>query len=93
MKLLFIIIFSIILGTAYYFMMEKSLPQNTNCSFISTIWTDIFAVFGSFIIIYFGIKHNENLLTLIGCFIIVEHILQAIRKYDNGSFKFRYFHL
>ena len=49
-----LLVSAIIIGTAYYYMMEKSLPKDSNCSFIASIWTDILAFIGGVIIIYKG---------------------------------------
>ena len=84
LNLIMIIILSIIIGTSYYYIMESSLPKNSNCSFIASIWTDIFAFIFGFIIIYKGYKYNDSLLILLAGIIIVEHIWQVLPK---GQFK------
>jgi hypothetical protein len=82
MNLIVILILSIIIGTSYYYMMEKSLPIDSNCTFISTIWTDLFAFIWGFIIIYKGYQYNDNLLILLAGILIVEHIWQVLPKYQ-----------
>lgn len=83
MKIYLILLLSIIIGSLYYNMMEKSIPDNINCSFVSTIWTDIFAFVFGIIIIMKSIKFNDSLLLFIGSTLIVEHIWQL---YDNKLF-------
>ena len=61
-------------------MMEASLPKNSNCSFISSIWTDIFAFIWGFIIIKTGYKYKDSLLIFLGSTVIVEHIWQLLPK-------------
>ena len=72
--------FSFVIGTYYYYMMEKSLPKDSNCSFISSIWTDIFAFIWGIIIIYKGYKYNDKILIILGGTLIVEHIWQFLPK-------------
>ena len=80
-NLVIILILSIIIGTLYYYMMESSLPKDSNCSFISTIWTDIFAFIWGFIIIFKGYKYNDLLLILLAGILIVEHVYQLLPKF------------
>ena len=80
------IVLSIILGTLYYLMMERSVPRNSNCSFISTIWTDIIAIIFSIVLIYKGYIYNDTLVTIIGGFILTEHIWQLLPKYSIDLF-------
>ena len=81
LNLIIILILSIIIGTSYYYMMEKSLPPNSNCSFISTIWTDIFAFIWGLVIAYKGYKYNDSLLILLAGILIVEHVHQLLPKF------------
>ena len=77
---------SIAVGTAYYFMMSKSIPKESNCSFSATIWTDIFAFAVGIALISMalwsqlkGSKQWFNLVIFVcGMAIIVEHIWQAV---------------
>jgi hypothetical protein len=77
---------SIAVGTAYYFMMSKSIPKESNCSFSATIWTDIFAFAVGIALIsmalwsqFKGSKQWFNLVIFVcGMAIIVEHIWQAV---------------
>lgn len=75
------IISSIIIGTIYYYMMESSIPRESNCSFITSIYTDIFAFIFGFILIYIGFDYNNKILVSMGVIIIVEHIWQFLPKY------------
>jgi len=81
MNTLEIILISFIVGSLYYYMMESSIPLDSNCSFISSIWTDILAFIVGIIIIYRAYIHNDNYLTIIGGVIIIEHIWQFLPKY------------
>jgi hypothetical protein len=73
-------------GTGYYFMMSKSIPKESNCSFSATIWTDIFAVAVGLALIGMALwsqfKESKpwfNLLIFVcGMAIIVEHVWQAV---------------
>lgn len=74
------IILSIIFGSAYYYMMDSSLPTEANCSWLSTPLTDYIAFIWAFIIIGYGIKYDNYILTLLGGSVAVEHIWQLKRK-------------
>lgn len=76
-----IIIISFIIGTIYYYLMESSIPRESNCSFISSPLTDILAFIASIIIIYKGIHYNDQILIFIGGVIITEHIWQLLPKF------------
>jgi len=78
---------SVILGTLYYYMMESSLPKDSNCSFIATVWTDILAFICGLILIYKGFNHNDNILVLLGGILITEHIWQILPKYTINKLK------
>lgn len=80
-----IIIIAVIIGTLYYQMMEASLPKESNCSFIATIWTDIIAFITGSIIIIKGVNYNDNFLVFLGLVIIVEHIWQLLPKYSINN--------
>lgn len=86
-----IILLSIIIGTLYYQMMEASVPIESNCTFISTIWTDIIAFIAGIFLIDKSFIHNDNTLLFIGCIIIVEHIWQLLPKYQipNSLYKIK----
>ena len=76
-----VIVISVIIGSAYYCMMESSIPRESNCSFIASVWTDILAFICGIIIIYKGIRYNDYILTMLGSIIIVEHIWQLLPKF------------
>ena len=61
--------------------MESTIPPEYNCSFISSIYTDIFAFIFASIIIYKGYHYDDLLLSFIGSGIIVEHLWQLLPKY------------
>jgi hypothetical protein len=81
MHIILLFCISFILGTIYYYIMEKNIPLDSNCSFISSKWTDIIAFTVGTIIIYKGYKYNDNLVVLLGGSIIVEHIWQLFPKF------------
>ena len=80
-----IVLVSFIVGSLYYYMMEKSIPLDSNCSFISSVWTDILAFVAGVIIIYRSHVHNDNYLAYIGGAIIIEHIWQLLPKYTINN--------
>jgi len=88
----FIMLVSLIVGSLYYYMMESSIPKESNCSFISSIWTDILAFISGIIIIYKGIRYNDATLTIIGSIIIVEHIWQLLPKYTMAGISYKLIH-
>ena len=45
MNIYLLVFLSFVIGTVYYYIMESSIPRESNCSFISSIWTDILAFF------------------------------------------------
>ena len=63
MNYLLILLLSFIVGTSYYCMMESTIPKESNCSFVASIWTDLFAFLAGFILIYKGIEHDDNIIT------------------------------
>ena len=78
-----LILVSIFIGILYYYNMKLSIPiQYQNCSFVSNIYTDIFAFIVGLLLVYHGYNniHNNNLLIIIGIAIITEHILQFSYK-------------
>ena len=81
MNYILILLSTFIIGTAYYYMMESSIPKNSNCSFIASIWTDILAFITGIIIIYKGINIKDTLLVILGGALIVEHIWQLLPKF------------
>lgn len=81
MHLILLFCISFMIGTIYYYIMEKNIPLNSNCSFISSKWTDILAFIVGSIIIYKGNKYKDNLVVLLGGAIIVEHIWQLFPKF------------
>lgn len=74
------IILSVFIGTIYYEIMEKSIPTESNCSFIASPWTDYLAFVWGLLVINEGIKIDSNLLVMLGSTVIVEHIHQYRRK-------------
>ena len=79
----YIIILSLcfIVGTSYYYMMESTIPEDSNCSFVASVWTDLLAFIAGAILIYKGIGYNDNIIVYLGGTVIVEHIWQLIPKY------------
>lgn len=71
---------SIILGSGYYHMMEASIPTEANCSFMATPMTDYLAFLWGFIVVGYGFKYDNPILTVLGSSVIVEHIYQYMRK-------------
>jgi hypothetical protein len=80
MKHFYAILFSVVLGYAYYEMMEASLPTETNCSYMASPMTDLLAFLWGFVLMGYGVRYDNAVLTLLGCTIIVEHIFQLKRK-------------
>jgi hypothetical protein len=66
--------------TAYYRMMEKSIPTDKNCSFITSPMTDFLAFVWGAIVIGYGYTYDNEILTGLGASVIVEHIWQLTRK-------------
>ena len=81
MKVFRNIIISVVIGTLYYYMMESSLPLDSNCSFIATPWTDVFAFIWGIIIIYKSMNYNDDILFILAATLIVEHIWQLLPKH------------
>ena len=81
---LFMGVLSIVIGTAYYFMMSKSIPKESNCSFSAIIWTDIFAFALAIALVAMALwsqfKESKKWFNLViftcGMTIIVEHFYQ-----------------
>jgi len=72
---------STILGSAFYVLMEKSIPTDANCSYLATPMTDFLAFVWGFIIMWYGIYIYDNaILTTLGATIVVEHLWQLKRK-------------
>lgn len=74
------IIFSILVGTIYYQIMENSLPIESNCSYMAAPITDYLAFLWGVIVIYYGFEYDNVILTILGTTVIVEHIYQLMRK-------------
>jgi|TARA_R110001599_G_scaffold310986_1_gene518234 hypothetical protein len=74
------IIISIVLGYLYYQMMEASIPTDANCSYMAAPMTDFLAFLWGFILVGYGFKYDNPILTMLGSTIIVEHIFQLKRK-------------
>ena len=81
MSILKAVFIAFIIGSLYYYIMESSIPLDSNCSFISSIWTDIFAFIAGIIIIYRAHIYTDYYLVIIGGAIITEHIWQLLPKY------------
>jgi hypothetical protein len=72
---------SIVLGSAFYVLMEKSIPTDSNCSYLASPVTDILAFAWGFIVMWYGISVYDNpILTTLGATVIVEHVWQLKRK-------------
>jgi hypothetical protein len=80
-ELILVLLLSFVGGTSYYHMMETSLPIDSNCSFISTVCTDVLAFIWGFIIVYKGIIYNDRLLIFLSGALITEHIWQCLPKF------------
>ena len=80
MKHIVAIILSLIIGSAYYDMMEKSVPTEANCSYLATPMTDFLAFLWGFIVVGYGFKYDNSILTVLGSTVVVEHIWQFKRK-------------
>jgi hypothetical protein len=74
------ILIGIIGGTLYYIMMEKSIPNHKNCSYLATPLTDILAFIYGIIVCCYANTYNNDILNFLGTTIIVEHIFQLLRK-------------
>jgi hypothetical protein len=73
------IIIAFIIGSIFFQMMSLSIKRNTNCSYLTNIWTDIFSFVIGVIIIYNGVyNYDDWILVMIGTIIITEHIWQVI---------------
>jgi hypothetical protein len=79
-KHIYAILLSCVLGYAYYQMMEASIPTEANCSYMATPMTDYLAFLWGFILVGYGFKYDNPVLTVLGASIIVEHIFQFTRK-------------
>jgi hypothetical protein len=74
------IVTSILLGSAYYIMMESSIPTEANCSYLATPMTDYLAFVWGFIVSKYGIEYDNPILTGLGMTVIVEHVWQLQHK-------------
>lgn len=66
----------LVVGSAYYWMMSVSVPKDSNCSFMATIWTDIFATLIGLVLMYRGVLANDIVVSTLGFAIVVEHFWQ-----------------
>lgn len=80
MKHVYVILISLLVGTAYYCMMEKTIPTEKNCSFLASPMTDFLAFVWGILVVYFGIRYDNEILTALGATVFVEHIWQLTRK-------------
>ena len=71
---------SILLGSAYYIMMESSIPTEANCSYLATPMTDYLAFVWGLVVFRYGIEYDNPILTALGMTVIVEHIWQLKHK-------------
>lgn len=72
---------SIILGSVFYILMEKSIPTGANCSYLASPVTDVLAFAWGFIVMWYGVSVYDNpVLTTLGATVIVEHVWQLKRK-------------
>lgn len=71
---------SAIAGYMYYQMMEASLPTESNCSYMAAPVTDLLAFLWGFVLVGYGFKYDNEILTFMGASIVVEHIFQLKRK-------------
>jgi hypothetical protein len=76
---------SVIVGSAYYIMMEMSIPTEANCSYLATPMTDYLAFLWGFIVSWYGLKYDNPILTGMGMSVVVEHIWQLQRKREPKS--------
>lgn len=74
------IVLSLFSGSGYYIMMEQSISTEANCSYLATPMTDFLAFLLGFIVIGYGFKYNNHILTFLGATVVVEHIWQLNRK-------------
>jgi len=77
------ILLGLIIGILYFYIMEWDVPRESNCSYISNIWTDILAFLYGIIIVYFGHYYKNKILIILGITLITEHILQFYRYKFN----------
>ena len=80
MKHALAIILAVVLGSAYYVMMEQSISTEANCSYLATPMTDILAFLWGVIVIGYGINYDNSILTTLGASVVVEHVWQLKRK-------------
>ena len=81
MNIYLLVFLSFIIGSIYYKFMESTIPKDSNCSFIASIWTDILAFLAGIIIIYKSNMYKDNILAMLGGAIITEHIWQLLPKF------------
>lgn len=74
------LLLGIIIGYLYYQTMEKSLPTETNCSFMASPMTDYLAFAWGAMVIYYGNLYKNDILIFLGVTVIVEHVFQLLRK-------------
>jgi len=74
------IVMAILVGSAYYIMMESSIPIEANCSYLATPMTDYLAFAWGFIVSKYGIEYDNPILTGLGMTVVVEHIWQLKHK-------------
>ena len=76
---------SVIVGSAFYVLMEKSIPREANCSYLASPVTDILAFVWGFIVMWYGVYVYDNpILTGLGSTVVVEHIWQLKHKGIKG---------
>lgn len=84
-----ILLYSVIMGYVYFEHMNNTLPKDSNCSFVASVYTDIVAFLVGGYLAYFGATRKAPLVEIIGTAIIVEHALQLFynKRLDRQSFR------
>ena len=72
---------SVIVGSAFYVLMEKSIPREANCSYLASPVTDVLAFIWGFIVMWYGVYIYDNpILTGLGSTVVIEHLWQLKHK-------------
>ena len=78
--------YAFLCGCVYFYLMESTIPKSSNCSYVSSVATDVGAfIVGGAIAYIAKERYDDKLLYLFGVGIVVEHILQMF------GFKIRLF--
>ena len=78
-ELLFRTLAGIAGGIIYYYIMEASIPKETNCSFSASLTTDVLAFLVGGYLAHHGATNDFGTVYTIGIAITVEHLAQAIQ--------------